>query len=579
MKTIQKKVLLASVGVFALGVAGTTVNAKKDQDKPPSGSSQNISGTVEAQKKAKTETDISANIIVGGEEFRNFDGSGNNQADNDMGSTFIHLLRIGKDDYADKISALAGPNRPSARVVSNNVVDQAGASTPNTFSKTDFVWQWGQFLDHDIDLTDGNPAFGTADILVPAGDPDFDPDSDGDVVIPFARAVFDPDTGDSKSNPREQENEITAWIDASNVYGSDASRANALRTFSDGKLKTSAGNLLPFNVDGLPNANGPAPDPTALFLAGDVRANEQVGLAVMHTLFVREHNRLADIVAATFGLTDDEEIYQTTRKLVGAEMQMITYNEFLPALLGPNALPPYVGYDPNANGDIRNEFSVAAYRFGHSAINAFLQRLDATGADTDGGPLPLRSAFFSAPSILTDADSLDSILRGLATQPHQRIDEKIVDDLRNFLFGPPGAGGLDLASLNIQRGRDHGVGSLYHTRKELKLKKIKSFADISSDLAVQQALADTYDSVEDVDLWVGGLAEDTVGASQLGETFTTILALQFTALRDADRFWYQHNLTSAQLALVDGRTLADVIRDNTGVDVELQDDVFSVPTP
>lgn len=137
-------------------------------------------------------------------------------------------------------------------------------------------------------------------------------------------------------------NQITHFIDASNVYGSDDVRAAALRTNDGtGRLLVSAGDLLPFNSPGLPNAGGTGPE---LFLAGDVRANEQVGLTAMHALFVREHNRLAAEIAGSSPELTGEEIYQEARRFVGALMQSITYNEFLPALLGANALTPYRGY-------------------------------------------------------------------------------------------------------------------------------------------------------------------------------------------------------------------------------------------
>ena len=99
-----------------------------------------------------------------------------------------------------------------------------------------------------------------------------------------------------------------------------------------------------------------------MFLAGDVRANEQVGLLAFHTLFVREHNRLADKIVKKYkralpsGTSErDEHIYQLARKIVGAELQAITYNEFLPALLGPMApsMVKYTGY---------NRYSQSRYR-------------------------------------------------------------------------------------------------------------------------------------------------------------------------------------------------------------------------
>lgn len=364
--------------------------------------------------------------------------------------------------------------------MSNQVINQNdGVSIPNTFDGTDFVWQWGQFLDHDIDLTDG--AEESADIIVSAGDVHFDPDSTGTAVISFNRALFDPNTGFTAANPREQENEITSWIDGSMIYGSSDERITALRVGSESPLlETSEGNLLPFNETSLTNANGFITDPTRLFLAGDIRANEQLALATMHTLWVREHNRIAEALADDFPNNTADEIFELTRRLVVAKIQMITYNEWLPVLIGSGAIPAYAGYDAAINPSIYNEFSGASFRLGHSMLNERLLRLDASGNEIADGHIDLSAAFFTAPMILTSESSIDPILRGLATQRHQALDEMIVDDLRNFLFGAPGDGGLDLASLNIQRGRDHGLPDYNSMRVAMGLPAVLSFGDISS---------------------------------------------------------------------------------------------------
>ena len=511
-----------------------------------------------------------------GREVRRLDGTNNNLTHTDWGGAFEHLQRLAPVDYADGISSMAGATRPSARIVSNALVDQPeGTSLPNSFNGTDFVWQWGQFIDHDLDLTDG--ANESEDIQIPSGDPDFDPSGSGTVVIPFNRALFDPNSGTDVSNPREQENEITSWIDGSMVYGSDTDRKTALREAGTPFLKTSTGDLLPFNTDGLSNANGFVTDATSLFLAGDVRANEQVGLATMHTLFVREHNRLATRFLDDDPNEDIEDVYERARRLVIAKIQKITYDEWLPVLLGPNAIAPYSGYDDTVNPTIFNEFSVAAFRLGHSMLNTQLLRLDASGLEVAEGHLDLAEAFFTAPDVLTSETSLDPILRGLATQAHQSLDTKIVDDVRNFLFGQPGAGGLDLASLNIQRGRDHGVPSYNDVRAAMSLPRVTLFSEITSDSDLADALFDTYGSVDEIDLWVGGLAEDPIGNSQLGALFQAIMVKQFTDLRDGDRFWYERDLTSDERDRVRNSSLAEIIRDNTDIGSELQDDVFITP--
>ncbi|MEO0576232.1 MAG: peroxidase family protein [Pseudomonadota bacterium] len=517
--------------------------------------------------------------MVDSREVRTFDGTSNNIANPTWGAAFTQLARWGAVDYEDGISAMAGSERPSARVVSNNVVAQdEGQSIPNTFGTTDFLWQWGQFLDHDIGITDG--AEESADIAVPTGDNFFDPDSTGQQVILFSRAFFDSSTGTDAGNPRQQENEITAWIDGSMIYGSDDERAAALRVSEESPfLATSDGNLLPFNSVGATNANAFGVDDDQLFLAGDVRANEQVGLAVMHTLWVREHNRIAAILLDDNPTAEGEAIYQATRRLVIAKIQKITYDEYLPALIGADALATYQGYNADENPGMFNEFSVAAYRYGHSLVNETLLRIDANGATVADGDLALREAFFTAPSILDSEESLEPILRGMASQLSQRLDAKANNDLRNFLFGAPGGGGLDLLSLNIQRGRDHGVPSYNDMREVFGLTRVAVFADITSDVTLQTALAVTYNSVDDIDLWVGGLSEDplTAEGSQLGELFRAMHVRQFEAFRDADRFWYERDLTSDELRRIESTTLADVIRDNTTIGDEIQDNVFFVP--
>ena len=488
-----------------------------------------------------------------------------------MGSTFVQLQRLVNSDYSDGISELAGADRPSPREISNIVLDQE-ASVLNELGATDYLWQWGQFLDHDIDLTDGTDPAENVNIPVPSGDIFFDPESTGTAVIEFNRSLFDEKSGTGTHNPRQQLNEITAWIDASNVYGSDAERASALRTNDGTGMMRMQNNLLTFNTGGFPNAGGDGED---LFFSGDVRANEQVGLTAMHTLFSREHNRLAMIIAEENPQLSGDEIYEEARKIVGAQMQVITYNEFLPALLGENRIPEYQGYNPSVNSNIMNEFSTASYRFGHSALSPTLLRLDSENGVIPQGNLALRDAFFN-PSRIVDEGGIDPLLRGLAAQECQRVDNLIIDDVRNFLFGPPGSGGFDLASLNIQRGRDHGLPSYNTVRDEIGLGRANSFSDISSDPVIQQKLLEAYGDVDQVDLWVGGLSEDRLTDSHMGELFTTLVVMQFEALRDGDRFWYELTFGGDELKELRETKLSDIIRRNTGIGDEIQNNVFLI---
>ncbi len=495
------------------------------------------------------------------------DGTGNNPDHAEWGSAFSPLLRMAGADYADGLSEPGGADRPSPREISNAIVAADGPK-PNSRYLTDILWLWGQFIDHDLDLTE--PAHPAEDysIKVPLGDAFFDPAGTGTATIALTRSLYMFD----QSGVRQQMNQITAFLDGSMIYGSDAERAAALRSFEGGRLKTSTGDLLPFNVEGLPNGGGTSP---TFFLAGDVRVNENAALSAMHTLWMREHNRLADEIARENRRLGDEEIYQRARSIVRAELQVITYNEFLPALLGRHALSEYAGYKPEVNPGITTEFSTAAYRLGHSFLSSVLHRLDENGDTIAAGNLSLHEAFFNPREI--EEHGIDSLLRGLASNLAQELDHQIVDDVRNFLFGPPGAGGFDLASLNIQRGRDHGLSSYNDTREALGLRRLEDFHELSSDPEVNAKFKQVYESVDDIDLWIGGLAEDHLPGSSLGETFTAIVVDQFERLRDGDRFWYQNIFRGRQLRELESTTLAEVIERNTGIN-NLQENVFFAPS-
>ncbi|MCB1628616.1 MAG: hypothetical protein KDI48_12900, partial [Xanthomonadales bacterium] len=358
------------------------------------------------------------------------------------------------------------------------------------------------------------------------------------------------------------------------VYGSDADRAAALRSFEGGRLATSDGQMLPFNTTGLPNAGGSGSE---LFLAGDVRANEQVGLAAMHTLFVREHNFWAGELALADPTLDDEGLYQRARMIVAGEIQAITYGEFLPMLLGAAAIAPYQGYRPEMNAHIANSFSTAGYRIGHSLLSPQLLRLNADGTEVPQGHLSLREAFF-APQRLQEA-GIDPILRGLAAQHCQDLDIYVIDDVRNFLFGQPGQGGFDLPALNIQRGRDHGLPGYAAARLAMGGKPLDVFSDIGADAAVTQRLSQAYAEVSQIDLWTGLLAEPHVSGAMVGPTLKQLLSEQFTALRDGDRFYYENWANPSLREQISATRLSHIIRRNTGIGSELTEQVFGATGP
>jgi hypothetical protein len=505
-----------------------------------------------------------------------YSGEGNNLRNPEWGSVSLSFLRTAPQGYSDGVSAMAGTDRPSPRAVSNALSAQT-ESIVNDRNLTDMTYVFGQFLDHDITRTiaetgDRKP------IAVPTGDPQFDPAAAGTATIPFTRSTFTTSTGTSTSNPRQQNNWVTGFIDGSQVYGSDADRARALRTMSGGLMKTSAGNLLPFNSLLLENDNDAhqvADD--ELFLAGDVRANENPGIISLQTLFVREHNRIAREIAARTSRLSDEEIYQKARQKVIAEMQWIVYNEYLPALLGSNAMPNYRGYSPRVNPTISNEFSTAAYRFGHSMLDDEVGRLNNDGTETTGGPLELATSFFNPTvfdaSLPNHEGDIDVFLKAEISGRAQEVDVYLNDGVRNFLFGPPGAGGLDLAALNIQRGRDHGLADYNTMRAAYGLPKVTQFSQITSDASLAAQLEATYGDVNSVDAWVGGLAENHVSGGSLGPLFTRVIVDQFTRLRSGDRLYFEASMNRSDVSAIKRTSLASIITANTAL-TTVQRNVF-----
>lgn len=513
--------------------------------------------------------------------YRTIDGRYNNLDHPEWGAAHTRLPRIAPATYADGISAPTGINRPNPREVSNVIFSQNGLIN-DPFNLSDFCWVFGQFMDHDFGLTTdiNEPLM----ISVPKGDPWFDPMGTGRVVIPMKRNSFDPATGTSAANPREHMNTLTSYMDGSGVYGSDEDRARWLRSFTKGKLKVSAGNLPPYNTTTGEFAD--PIDPTAphmdnatgaevkLFVAGDSRANENPLLLAFHTIFVREHNRQAELLAKAHPEWTDEQLYQYARKFVSGIIQNIVFHEWLPAL-GVH-LPEYTGYNPALNASVTNEFTAAAFRLGHTLLNSNLQRVMPDGTPYPGGPVALRDAFFNL-NIVRETGGIEPFLQGMGVQIQQQMDAKVVDDVRNFLFGPPGAGGLDLASININRGRERGLIHFNALREALGLRPYSVFQQLNySNKNVSQLMLSTYRNINNIDPWVGMLAEQRMPGAIFGETLMAMFNYTFIRMRDGDRFYFENDplLTASEKALIRKTTFHDVIMNNTGIKL-MQDNVFA----
>ena len=554
-------------------------------------------------------------------EIRTADGTCNNLDRPTEGASFSAFKRLLSADYEDGISQpngffqselpasvapfqnnigpFTGPF-PSARLVSANIIEDVPGNDPRL---THLVMQWGQFIDHDIDyFVEISPEEAQCDIVncistdvcapvrVPSNDRAFGVDQPrAGACLPFARTVPICDAPNG-FEPRNHLNQITHYIDGSMIYGSTQERADFLREFSGGRLwvgrtfpETNGKPSLPempttppclpierIDLDFPPPERCCPEGQESCFIAGDTRVNEQVSLTVMHTIWVREHNRIADELAQLNPQWNDESIYQEARKIVIAEVQRITYDEFLPAILGPLffdlLIGPYLGYIPELDASVPNSFATAAFRFGHSLIQDEFRRLGPNFRSIRQGPLPLREAFMN-PQAYFDSDGTDPILRGLISQPARAVDEFLTSVLTTQLFEREEGMGMDLATLNIQRSRDHGIPPYTAWRDFCKgvFQNFlpEEFFQFSND-STRINFLQTYESLKTIDLWIGGLAEKPIPGGVVGPTFACLFAITFRDLRDGDRFWYQNDeFTPSQLAQIERTSIAKIICDNS----------------
>ena len=543
---------------------------------PPSttASAPDFDGHVVIAQETEPEPTQSVTLFSG----YTYDGTQNNLSHPAWGAVQTALISIAPLAYADGVSTPAGGDRPNPRVISNALAQQ-DVSIPDPRGLTNFIWAWGQFLDHDLDLTPelSYPEAARQDrfisIPVPTGDPYLDPFGTGNVSIEMRDTVRMAGTGTDPTNPSQLPNVVTSWMDGSQVYGSSEERAHALRSFTAGELLISEGNLLPLNTAGLENDNPTERSPEQLFVAGDVRANENVVLSSLHTLFVREHNRLAGQLALAEPTWSDDQLYQAARQINTAQIQSITYNDYLPTLLGVAALPTYGGYDPSVNPGISRTFSTAAFRLGHTQLSSEILRIDPDGALIPEGNLSLAESFFPGSGALQQA-GIDPILRGLAASASQRVDTETIDDVRNLLFGfGPAASARDLFAINIQRGRVNGLADYNTIREAFGLSRVQSFAEITSDPSKRAALATLYGSVDSIDAFVGMLAEDLLPGASVGETISAVLVDQFTRLRAGDRYYFENVFSEDDLEKIQSTKLSDIILRNTDTEY-IQANVF-----
>ncbi|XP_070796250.1 peroxidasin-like [Pituophis catenifer annectens] len=552
-------------------------------------------------------------------KYRTHDGSCNNFQHPMWGASLTAFQRLLKPAYQNGFNlprgfSLAEDSRdlplPLPRLVSTALIGTETITPDDHF--THMLMQWGQFLDHDLDQTvaaismarfsDGAscsqvctndpPCFS---IMIPKNDP----------RVRRGRCMFfvrsSPVCGSGMTSlllnsvyPREQINHLTSFIDASNVYGSTEQESLELRNLSNQNGFLKSGQVVPSSGKPLlPFATGPPTEcmrdesesPVPCFLAGDHRANEQLGLTSMHTLWFREHNRVAAELQSLNPHWDGDTIYHEARKIVGALMQHITYSHWLPKILGEagmKVMGDYKGYEPTTNAGILNVFATAAFRFGHTLIHPQLYRLNETFKPIRQGHVPLHKAFFSPFRIIQEG-GIDPLLRGLFGVPGKmRVPSELLNmELTEKLFSMVHSVSLDLAAINIQRGRDHGIPPYNDFRVFCNLTSAQEFDDLRNEiknLEIREKLRSLYGITKNIDLFPALMVEDLIPGTRVGPTLMCLLVTQFRRLRDGDRFWYENPgvLTSAQLTQIKQGSLARIICDNSDHIQQLQRDVFQV---
>jgi Animal haem peroxidase len=455
---------------------------------------------------------------------RQLDGGGNNLAHPDWGQAGVPYLRVLPANYGpDGSSMVDGPN---PRAISNAIFNEVGVTLFSEGSVSQFGWLWGQFIDHTLGLRDETPAEPANIPFVRGGLETFRNDFDS---MQFNRTPAAPGTGTGPTNPRQQINTVNSFIDGWNIYGGSLSRLEWLRdglfdgdmTNNDAQMVLINGYLPRGDARGSDPLNPPAMDlmgqvtghPEAAIVAGDVRANENVGLTALTTLFVREHNRIASMVPQTLS---EQTRFDIARRVVDAEEQYITYNEFLPAM--GVKLPSYAGYDATVNATLSQEFATVGFR-GHSAVNGELQAIgsptqwSATRLQTfenqgiedstlDTGQLMLSipmNVAFGNPGLLPKV-GLGALMNGLAQNIGYKNDEQIANAFRSILFQVPGPGVdpascftstpppdgcfsvvQDLGAIDVQRARDHGLPTYNQLRAAYGLPVAQSFTDITGE--------------------------------------------------------------------------------------------------
>ncbi|XP_068025331.1 myeloperoxidase [Melanerpes formicivorus] len=534
-------------------------------------------------------------------KYRTITGECNNRRNPSLGASNRALARWLPAEYEDGVSVphgwtegklVSGHPFPLVRNVSNEIVRFPPEQLKLDQKRSLMFMQWGQFVDHDLDLSPDTPArvpfggevdCGTScakelpcfPIMIPEDDPYF---QNTKQCLPFVRSA--PACTGGRAI-RDQLNAPTAFLDGSQVYGSEEPLAAKLRNHSSplGLLAVNqhysdeGRSYLPFgSMQKDPCLITSKDAKIPCFIAGDPRATEMLELTCMHTLFLREHNRLATELKSLNPHWDGEKLYQEARKIVGAIIQIITYRDYLPLLLGSTFqkfIPPYRGYEEAVDPRISNVFTLA-FRFAHASVPPTIDRLN-EAFQSMGPKIKLSTSFF-APWRIIQGGGIDPFLRSLMANQAKLMTQKqmVVDDLRNHLFEQVEKIGSDLPSLNMQRGRDHGLPGYNSWRRFCGLSQpsdLRTLTQVLGNYELAKKFLQLYGTPKNIDIWIGALAEPFVSGGRVGPLMACLIGTQFRHIRDGDRFWWSHKgvFTRRQRSALSQISLSRVICDNTNI--------------
>ncbi|KAI3386572.1 hypothetical protein SNEBB_009488 [Seison nebaliae] len=579
------------------------------------------------------------------EKYRSLDGKCNNllPAHNWYGVVHTPMLRAAKPAYTVVQTQLNGPRRTDENDYLPNSRDITLAVFANdqTFSQKDshlFV-SFGQLLSHDVTVAEHS--FGRAGFFrgkdkcpcqvkdeklvsaecmsIPIGSKDdFFPKKDcqhlnrakeaqyKNSLCPFAK---------NKKNPKNVLNGVTHYLDLSIVYGSNLETNSAL-VGEDSEMEvsyvkennTAITNQLMPDYAGSDHLCEEMKTNTTCFSAGDERNSETLGLNSLHTILVRNHNHIVRELKKVEVVKSEKELYELARKINIGQFSTIVYGEWLPNLLGDQVMTVFdlklqseekffEGYSDQVDPRMSIELNSAAFRMGHTML-----RGDLTLRDNDYDILDtveLDRTFFNT-KIQRSENGIENILFGLLRDRAALSKLSIPVAMHSRLFAIYGENdevlsAHDIASIDVERGRDAGLKGYTHYLNSCQKRiygdegrYVETYDDLEDEFIIHKNNLDimksVYKKLDDVDLFVGGLAESHMPGGSIGPTFACIFGDAFERMKKGDRFYFEIDdsltgFTQEQLTSVKKMSMSKMLC-NTLSDVkQIQKSAFNIPSP